>query len=45
MLPLVDLHCHYCVKHENVVESFRRLAESEEIYRVAVCRAEREGHA
>jgi predicted TIM-barrel fold metal-dependent hydrolase len=37
MLPLVDLHCHYCVGRKDAIDNFRRLTDSEEIYRIAVC--------
>jgi predicted TIM-barrel fold metal-dependent hydrolase len=37
MLPIVDIHCHYLAGQEGAIDGFRRLAESPEVHRVAVC--------
>lgn len=37
MLPIVDIHCHYLAGQEGAIDGFRRLVESPEVHRVAVC--------
>ena len=37
MTPIIDLHCHYIASDPDAVENFKRLVESPELHRVAVC--------
>ena len=37
MTPIIDLHCHYIASDPDAVENFKRLVDSPELDRVAVC--------